>query len=57
MDSYNPSGLSEEELEKLNNTEIQEYTGDPDDPSTPDTTPFQTSQKKKGSRKIRKRTY
>ncbi len=39
MDSYNPSNLTEEELKRLHNTEIQEYTGDPSDPSTPDTTP------------------
>ena len=52
MDSYNPSGLTEEQLNRLNNTEIQEYTGDPDDPSTPDTTPSQTRQKEREEERL-----
>jgi len=43
MDSYNPSGLDEEEIRKLNSVEIGRYTGDPNDPNTPDTMPTQTS--------------
>jgi len=51
MDSYNPSGLSPEELERLNQTEIPRYTGDPDDPATPDTTPQQTRAAKREAEK------
>ena len=41
MDINNPSGLTEEELQRGRDTEIQRYTGDPDDPSTPNTTTVQ----------------
>jgi hypothetical protein len=39
---YNPSGLTEEELRRLYDDEIQTYTGDPNDPRTPDTIPTWT---------------
>ena len=42
MDINNPSGLTEEELRRLHNDEIQTYTGNPNDPNTPDTTPTNT---------------
>ena len=52
MDSYNPSGLSEEELKRLYDTEVQEYTGEPNDSSTPDTTPTQKRLKKREAERL-----
>ena len=52
MDSYNPSGLTEEELKRLYDTEVQEYTGDPNDASTPDTTPTQKRLKQKEAERL-----
>ena len=54
MDSYNPSGLTDEELKRLNDTEIQEYTGDPEDSRIPDTTPAVTRQKQRDAEKREK---
>ena len=52
MDSYNPSGLSEEELKRLYDTEVQEYTGDPNDASTPNTTPGQKRLKQREAERL-----
>ena len=54
MDSYNPSGLSEEELKRLYDTEVQEYTGDPNDSSTPNTTPGQKRLKQREAERLEK---
>jgi len=52
MDSDNHSGLSEEELKRLYDTEVQEYTGDPNDASTPNTTPGQKRLKQREAERL-----
>lgn len=54
MDSYNPSNLTEEELKRLYNTEIQEYTGDPEDSNTPNTTSKQQRRDERDERERQK---
>ena len=54
MDINNPSGLTEEELRRLQDDEIQTYTGDPNDPNTPDTTPTNTRLRRKSRGRRRK---